>query len=32
MVVSINGAVASLAVAEFVVSVTGMREPAQHWV
>jgi hypothetical protein len=31
-VVSINGVVASLAVTEFIVAVTGMREPARHLV
>lgn len=30
MVVSVNGAVASLAVTEFMVLVTGMRDPAPH--
>ena len=30
MVVSINGVVASLAVTEFMVFVTGMREPLPH--
>lgn len=29
-VVSINGAVASLAVTEFMVAVTGLREPRRH--
>ena len=30
MVVSVNGAVASLAVTEFMVFVTGMRQPTAH--
>jgi hypothetical protein len=30
MVVSINGVIASLAVTEFMVFVTGMREPVPH--
>src|SRR5436305_1469457 len=32
MVVSVNGVVASLAVTEFMVFVTGMREPVPHLV